>query len=68
MRRRHLFAAVALLAAMATNAAAGPVEFLAGFIAGYQHRAAHSQDANDLLSVGFTIIDPEGHAIARFDD
>lgn len=38
---------------------------LAGYVAGYLARPA-VQDANDLLRVGFTIIDPEGYPVRTF--
>lgn len=37
-------------------------------IIGYAHGRASVQDANALLDAGFTITDPEGHEVARFDD
>src|SRR5688572_25032751 len=37
------------------------------FILGYFTRMSHSQDANDLLTVGYKITDPEGYEIERFE-
>lgn len=37
------------------------------FAAGYMIGQDSVQNANDLLSVGFTITDPEGFEIRRFD-
>ncbi len=38
------------------------------FTLGYLARGQHGQNANDLLSVGFTITDPEGFPVERFDE
>ncbi len=52
-----------LLAALA-------LEWAGGYLAGRMHptpRPPAVQNANDLLDAGFTIIDPEGFEVDRFD-
>jgi hypothetical protein len=45
------------------------VVLLATFAAGYMlGTSQRSNDANDLLSVGFRIYDPQGYEIASFDN
>lgn len=40
---------------------------LSGLAIGYQARKWESQDANDLITAGFTILDPDGYEVSRFD-
>jgi hypothetical protein len=38
-----------------------------GFALGHYHHKQSVQSANDLLDAGFTIVDPEGYEVERFE-
>lgn len=58
---RHVFSLIALAALIVTS-------FVAGHVSGRDGAPSQGSHLNDLISVGFRVIDPEGFEVDSFDE